>query len=61
MPTSFTDRDYKIDLLNRISAQQVGSCTCMTKTHIPSHHSKECLYRVLDEAWFFVHARLDDN
>lgn len=36
--------------IDQLKLLTIGSCTCMTKSHLPEHHDEQCRYRVLEEA-----------
>jgi transcription elongation factor Elf1 len=38
------------DILFRLVRATCASCSCCTKTNVPSYHQETCLYRVLSDA-----------
>lgn len=40
-----------MDILEKLIKAEVAACTCMTKTPVWNHHSSDCRYRILHEAY----------
>ena len=48
--TKLTDAEFFAELEARLEQAQIGSCTCLTKTHETVYHAEECRYRKLSVA-----------